>query len=216
MKFFSKRIALAIAPFIAVLAVAITIIPMGASAKQFHGATRQSHGGNWRGGRTYGTTALAVDWSTLSLLVGAGIAPAPVAPAVVNPSTNQFQFPITNSYRNSQSTGLIDHSGGITLTKGSDVLKLTNFVINPGAKTLSADVNGGSTETPIADLVLTYATVTKRHGKVLTGPVGVLLNATAIGALNATFGTSLPTSPDVPLGTATVRQSTRSNWGWGW
>jgi hypothetical protein len=74
-----------------------------------------------------------------------------------------------------------------------------------GAPYLSAVVNGGD-RLAIADLDLGDAQIKKynKGGRAFVSikNVGVTLNATAMGAVNGTFGTALP--DNVKLGTANV------------
>ena len=89
---------------------------------------------------------------------------------------------------------------------GWNALGLARFTIHvTGRPYLSAVVNGGQ-RVAIADLDLGSATIKKftRGGRFFVSikNVGVTLNATAMGAVNSTFGTSLP--DNVKLGTADV------------
>ena len=89
---------------------------------------------------------------------------------------------------------------------GWTALKLSRFTINiTGAPNLTAIVNDGA-RVKIADLDLKNAeikTFKKNHRTYRTVKnVVVTLNATAMAAINTTFGTSLPS--EVKLGTANV------------
>ena len=106
--------------------------------------------------------------------------------------------------------GFIRHSGGLLLARydggGWTALSLTKFTINiTGSPNLTAIVNGGP-RVEIATLDVGSAAIKTftRHGRVYRSVknVGVTLNATAMNAINSTFGTSLPSS--VKLGTADV------------
>ncbi len=157
-------------------------------------------------------TTLITDPGTTGVLFGAGIIPLPVAPTAVAPKDDsaRYRFPITTGRVDAKTTaGYINHSGGLLLARynaGWTALKLTDFRINvTGTPNLSAVVNGGG-RAVIADLDLGKAeikTYTKKHRTYRTVKnVGVTLNATAMGAINATFGTALP--DNVFLGTANV------------
>ena len=158
-------------------------------------------------------TTLTTDPGTTSALFGAGIIPLPVAPSAVSPTSDaaRYPFPITGGKVDATTlAGSIRHSGGLLLAQrdgmGWKALGLTKFTINiSGAPNLTAIVNGGS-RAAIADLDLGNAQIKKfaRGGRAFVSikNVGVTLNATAMGAINATFGTSLPDS--VKLGTANV------------
>lgn len=106
--------------------------------------------------------------------------------------------------------GRITHSGGILIAQrdgmGWKAPSLGQFTIHiTGAPYLSAIVDGGN-RVAIAHLDLGSAEIEKstRNGRAFVGikDVGVTLNATAMGAVNATFGTALP--DNVKLGTANV------------
>jgi len=111
--------------------------------------------------------------------------------------------------------GSIYHSGGLLLAQYTTpttmptswkALSLTRFTIRITAHPyLSAVVNGGP-RLAIATLDLSSAKSTRfvrhHHAYVRIANVGVDLNATAVGAINTTFGTHL--AAPVDLGTATV------------
>jgi hypothetical protein len=158
-------------------------------------------------------TTLTTNPATTTLLFTAGIIPMPVwpTPIALTPHAARYTFPVTGGAVNATTlVGNIRHSGGIALVKrnGNDwkVLSLTRFTItiskNPH---LSAIVNGGK-RLSIAGLNLSKAKIVRvmKHGHayVSVSNVTVNLNTTAVGAINATFGTSL--SAPVDLGTANV------------
>lgn len=158
-------------------------------------------------------TTLTTDPGTTSALFGAGIIPLPMAPSSITPTADaaRYAFPVTGGRVDAKTlAGRITHSGGILLAQrdgmGWKALSLGKFTIHiTGAPYLSAIVNGGS-RIAIADLDLKSADIKKytRNGRAFVSikNVGVTLNATAMGAVNATFGTALPDS--VKLGTANV------------
>lgn len=157
-------------------------------------------------------TTLTTDPGTTGALWAAGIIPLPVAPSTVSPTSDaaRYTFPVTTGRVDAKTTaGFIRHSGGLLLARfdsGWQALKLTKFTINiTGTPNLTAIVNDGA-RVEIADLDLSQAeikTFTKNHRVYRSVKnVGVTLNATAMGAINDTFGTSLPSS--VKLGTADV------------
>ena len=158
-------------------------------------------------------TTLTTDPATTSVLFGAGIIPLPVAPTPIVPTADaaRYTFPVTGGAVDSKTlAGSILHSGGLLLAQrdgmGWKALSLTKFTIRINDKPgLTAIVNGGD-RVRIADLDLGSAKIDRytRHGRafVSIGNVGVTLNATAMGAINSTFGTTLP--DEVKLGTAKV------------
>ena len=123
----------------------------------------------------------------------------------------RYTFPVTGGRVDAKTlAGNVRHSGGLLLAQrdgmGWKALGLTKFTINiTGSPNLTAVVNGGD-RLAIADLDLGDAQIKKYSKKgrayVSIKNVGVTLNSTAMGAINATFGTALP--DEVPLGTANV------------
>lgn len=158
-------------------------------------------------------TTLTTDPGTTTALFGAGIIPLPIAPSTIRPTSDaaRYTFPVTGGRVDAKTlAGKIRHSGGLLLAQrdgmGWKALSLGKFTIHvTGAPYLSAIVNGDK-RLAIADLDLGDAQIKKylRGGRAFVSirNVGVTLNATAMGAINATFGTALPDS--VKLGTANV------------
>jgi hypothetical protein len=153
--------------------------------------------------RDYGVTTLALDPAAVSALTGLGVTPAPIAPARATRG-GELAFPITNPFRNALRTGVIRHSGGISLTAGSTSVKLEDFVIEPLRGQLTARV--GTARVPILTLDLSRARPSLKHGSLRLGPVGGSLTDVAAGALNGAFGLAPGTVPaGLKLGDATVR-----------
>jgi hypothetical protein len=161
-------------------------------------------------------TTLTTDPATTTLLFDAGIIPLPVAPTPVVPTPHaaRYSFPVTGGAVDAKTlNGVITHSGGILLAQrvAADdswkALSLTKFNIRKTSEKawLTAVVNAGSRAT-IADLDLGNAKIARfvshRRAYVRISNVVVNLNATAVGAINSTFGTGL--AAPVTLGTATV------------
>jgi hypothetical protein len=158
-------------------------------------------------------TTLVTDTGTTEALWDAGIIPLPVAPSTVAaaPAAAKYTFPITTGRVDAKTTaGFIRHSGGLLLARFDagawTALNLTRFTINiTGAPNLTAIVNGGP-RLKIATLDLSKAEIKTytKNGRIYRSVknVGVTLNATAMGAINSTFGTALP--DNVKLGTASV------------
>jgi hypothetical protein len=134
-------------------------------------------------------------------------------PSWITPTSDaaRYPFPVTGGKVDSETlAGRIHHSGGLLLAQcdgtGWKALSLGKFTIHvTGKPYLSAIVNGGK-RLAIADLDLGDAPI-KKYAKggrayVSIRNVGATLNATAMGAINGTFGTALPDS--VKLGTANV------------
>ncbi len=149
-----------------------------------------------------GSTDLTPDAGTIGVIVGAGITPAPISPATVTPA-GDFSFPITGGRADVNTfAGEIRHSGGISLTRGMDVLELTDFTINvDGDPDLTAIVNGGP-RVSILDLDLSGLTVDVDPLDITLGNATANISAAAAGALTDTFG--LPDTTGAPLGIATI------------
>jgi hypothetical protein len=163
-------------------------------------------------GRSYGATTLTLDPGAVAALTSLGVTPAPIAPARAK-RNGDLAFPITNRLTNVLRTGVIKHSGGISLTAGATTVELTNFWIDPFRRQLTADVGGS--RAPILDLDFSHARVSGGFGRLTLGPVGGALTDVAAGALDGAFGLPAGTVPaGLKLGDATVRY--RAGWGWGW
>ncbi len=149
---------------------------------------------------TGGMTTVALDSGTLTTLESlftirtvppTMITTSPAAGTVVN-------FPITGG---DTTGGLIDHSGGLTLTGkatpmgvGTEVVT-ENYVINLNTSTLTSEVvvNGG---TPMMNVPL----FSIGAGDALT------VSSTLAGALSSVYG--VPNLTGAPVGTATVSPTT--------
>jgi hypothetical protein len=166
-------------------------------------AANASHRGKSRAasGWSYGSTTLDVDPGTLGALTSLGVSPGVVPPATLTGA--RYAFPITNSLRNALRTGVVRHTGGISLTAGATTVRLTDFAINLPKRQLFGLVNGAG---PVALLDLDYSRlrIAFRNGRIEIGPVGTTLTQGAADALNQAFGTSALSDSTV-LGDATVR-----------
>ncbi len=141
-----------------------------------------------------GDTQLTLDPGAASLLAGAGISAAPVAPASATPA-GALAFPITGGkLATGNPGGTIEHSGGIRLSDshgGPTIVDLLSFTINlDAAPDLTALV--GSSRVSILTLDLSGASIAvgKSNGRVTVSGVKARLTADAAGALNSAFGTS--------------------------
>jgi hypothetical protein len=162
-------------------------------------------------------TTLTTDPATTTLLFTAGIIPLPVSPTSIVPTADaaRYVFPVTGGAVNAKSlAGSITHSGGILLaertkTNGWKSLSLTKFtIVISKAPHISAVVNGGKRLT-IATLDLSKAKIARvsKDGRTYVSVAGVTvdLNATAVGAINSTFGTALAAPIDHDTARVLVR-----------
>lgn len=152
-----------------------------------------------------GATALAIDAAALGALTSLGITPGVVGPATLSQTT--ASFPITGGEAKLDlAAALVRHSGGLSLTKGATVVRLTDYDISLGGSAgpqLLASLNGGADKVAILDLDLTGVSPSV-DGRAITVPgVTARLTAGAAQALNQAFGTSA-FAAGLVLGRATV------------
>jgi hypothetical protein len=148
-------------------------------------------------------TSLEVDAGALAALTSLGIAPGVIAPATLTGTT--AAFPISGGrVKLDLTAGTIRHQGGISLTKGSTVVRLESFDVRLGASPqLFASINGGAQKAAILDLDLTGVTPQVSGRTVTLAGVTAKLTQGAADALNAAFGTTA-FSAGLVLGRATV------------
>lgn len=173
---------------------------------------------------TQGTTTVVPAASFVSALTSLGVTPGLTGTATK--TSEGFAFPITGGnatiYKKGAVTpyvqGVIDHDGsGLTLTAGSTVVTLENFVVNPGnnsSLTGSVLVNGQQAfpaGTKLFDLDgSTLKTPTISDGYATLSGTTIYVSQAAAGALNKVFkltGTSkaLPTGFEkIEVGTAII------------
>jgi hypothetical protein len=151
---------------------------------------------------TGGATSLALDPGTAQALTSLGISAAPAAPATAN-SDGSLAFPITGG-RVAVKTlaGEITHSGGITLSKGSTAVTVSDFTIETApAPKLTAAL--GATRFDLATLELAAAKTAVSGRDVTVSGVVAKLTQGAADALNQAFGTTA-FAGGLTIGTATV------------
>ena len=150
-----------------------------------------------------GDTRLTLDKKAGAALKSLGIKVAPVKPSKVR--RGAVVFPITSGSVDPKLTdgALINHSGGLRLTKGRTTVALRNFRIRvtDSQATISAAV--GNSRATIINLDLAKAKVTRPALNLRVKKVGVKLNATGASALNKAFKTNAFKS-GLKLGTAVV------------
>ncbi len=152
-----------------------------------------------------GTTALAIDPAALQAIVGLGITPGVIGPATLDGTT--ASFPITGGRAALDlSAATVTHSGGLSLTKGGTVVRLTDFDIR--APQLFASLNGSAEKVAIVDLDLSALEPAISGRSITLGNVGAKLTQGAADALNAAFGTTA-FAGGLHLGTATVSATGR-------
>jgi hypothetical protein len=142
-------------------------------------------------------TTVDLDPSTLAALTSLGVKPAPYGTATL--SGANITFPITSGYAEIHSDksfkpgyviGSIEHDGsGLTLSKGSTVVTLKNFVVDPGNSMLYGTV-GSKPGVPLAFLDGSNLQVTVDGSTVHLDGTKVELTQTAASALDQAFGTT--------------------------
>lgn len=153
---------------------------------------------------TGGATELAVPAATVGVLTSLGVTPGTVGSATVT-SGGAFAFPITKGRVVASSlAGVVDHTGGISLTAGSTRVELTDFRIDTRRGELWGKFNGGA---PVAILKLDLSKPrlqTASGQQLWVGNVGATLTAGAAAALNGAFSVTAFTE-GIDFGTATVK-----------
>ena len=152
-----------------------------------------------------GATSLALDAAALQAIVAQGITPGVIGPATLSGTT--ASFPITGGLvALDLSAAEVAHSGGISLTKGATVVRLTDFDIvvgGSGAPQLFATLNGGATPVAIIDLDLSALAPAIDGRNVTLSGITAKLTQGAADALNGAFGTTA-FAGGLVLGQATV------------
>ena len=207
-----KRLGVLVTAVGAVTAATVALAP-GASARPTAPARpaarlHAAHGASSALGVTTVTTAPGI----ATTLLKAGIVPLPQRGTALRVSVRHglqvaYGFPITSSTADlGTGSGDILHSGGITFVSRRASLAIGNFDISLADGTVYATrVNGaaGRVATLTLDLSGLRVTTTRKGDTLLSG-IGVNLAPAAAGALNATFGTALPTDGSLHFGTASV------------
>ncbi|HSN05729.1 MAG TPA: hypothetical protein VLV82_00145 [Candidatus Angelobacter sp.] len=148
-------------------------------------------------GKARGATTVTLDASTIGAVVGLGLTPASVGPAVLGGSPLQATFPITGKFAKND---IVRHVGGLSLTDSMGrQLALTNYRIDlsRGVLTAQAAVNGADVgRVDLFDL----GAAPEQDGCAATAEL--TLDAQAAGALTMVFGAPDLTGAD--FGTACV------------
>jgi hypothetical protein len=145
------------------------------------------------------STSVKLDAGTAAALTSLGVAVAPVGSATFDASTSTVTFPITGGIAAIHSNlgfmpgyieGSIIHQGsGLSFTKGSTTVTVTDFVVDPGDSILSATV-GGKPSIPLLSLDGTAVKVSMQGTDVVLDGTVARLTDTAATALNGAFATT--------------------------
>jgi hypothetical protein len=162
---------------------------------------------------TGSSTSLDLNPQTAAALTSLGITPGVTGTATASGST--VTFPITGgvavihadkSYKPGYVDGVVLHQGsGLTLTKGSTTVSLTDFTIDPGDSVLYGNVNGQypAANVPLLQLNGEPLQITESGGAVHLDGTIANLTPTAATALNQAFATTA-FKAGMPLGTAHI------------
>ena len=168
-------------------------------------------------------TQVTLDSGFTGALTTLGLTPGVIGTATLDGATGTLAFPITGGnvdyydpemdYR-PYVQGEIDHDGsGISLTAGDTVVKLTDFVIDPGTSRLTGSVQVGDGEV-MNDVYIFNLDGTTLNPLQMEGDNAVLEGTTvkvspdAAALLNTTFGTDAVTD-ELVVGIAKITVNTK-------
>lgn len=134
-----------------------------------------------------GDTSVTLNSSTVSALTGLGFSISAVSPATL--SGLVATFPITGG----DTTTMIDHSGGLGVTKGGTTADITNFIVN---------LSGSQANTITGTLTAGPTTLTNVAFFDIGSGLTLTLDSQLAGILTSAF--DLPNLTGTPIGTASV------------
>jgi len=160
-------------------------------------------------------TAVKLDAGTAEALKSLGVTVAPTGKGTFDAATSTVGFPITggfaaihadHNYQPGYIVGNVVHEGsGLKFSKGSTSIEVTNFVVDPGASTLTATA-GGKAGIPLLSLDGAAVNVSQSGSDVVLQGTVAKLTATGASALNSTFGVTA-FKEGLPLGVVTLTAS---------
>ncbi len=160
-------------------------------------------------------TAVKLDAGTADALKSLGVSVAPTGSGTFESSTGTVAFPITGGFAAIHSdkgyepgyiAGSVVHQGsGLKFSKGNQSIEVTDFVVDPGASTLTATA-GGKAGIPLLSLDGTNVAVSMSGSDVVLQGTVAKLTATGASALNSTFGVTA-FKEGIPLGVVTLTAS---------
>jgi hypothetical protein len=160
-------------------------------------------------------TAVKLDAGTADALKSLGVSVAPTGSGTFESSTGTVAFPITGGfaaihsdkgYKPGYIVGSVIHQGsGLKFSKGNQSIEVTDFVVDPGASTLTATA-GGKAGIPLLSLDGTDVAVSMSGSDVVLQGTVAKLTATGASALNSTFGVTA-FKEGIPLGVVTLTAS---------
>jgi len=163
-------------------------------------------------------TAVKLDAGTADALKSLGVSVAPTGSGTFDSATGTVAFPITGGfaaihsdkgYKPGYIAGNVVHEGsGLKFSKGSTSIEVSDFVVDPGASTLTATA-GGKAGIPLLSLDGTKVAVSQSGSDVVLQGTVAKLTATGASALNSTFGVTA-FKEGLPLGVVTLTASQAS------
>ena len=157
-------------------------------------------------------TAVKLDANTAGALQSLGVSVAPVGSATFDSATSTVSFPITGGcaaihsnkgYKPGYIAGNVVHqASGLRFSSGGQSIEVTDFVVDPGASTLTASA-GGKAGIPLLSLDGTGVEVSRSGSDVVLQGTVARLTATGASALNSTFGVTA-FKEGIPLGVVTL------------
>lgn len=187
-----------LASLLTALVTALGFVIVGQTAASAHTAGAQGSWAKADYSTQVGYTRVVVDPQVYALIAGGGVTPAPIggAKAFAYKNTLAARFPITGF---AVSNLRLKHSGGLSLTRGSQSISLSNFYVDLARGKVSGEVPG------VGRVDLFSLAVSTRLD---LGLVRLQLTDTAANALNATFQVSVFSAGDT-FGYATPQPLSR-------
>jgi hypothetical protein len=155
------------------------------------------------------STSVKLDADTAKALASLNVTVAPVGTAKFDSATSTVSFPITGGfaaihsdlgYKPGYITGSVIHeASGLKFSSGSKSIEVTDFVVDPGASTLTVTA-GGKSGIPLLSLDGTNVKVSMDGANVVLDGTVAKLTAPGAAALNSTFGVTA-FKEGIPLGT---------------
>ncbi|MDQ2813821.1 MAG: HtaA domain-containing protein [Actinomycetota bacterium] len=162
---------------------------------------------------TGGDTSVTTAPGLAAALLGHDIVPIATLPGTEGAQIGgsgvsvRFTFPVTGGWLNAAALrGTIRHQGGILFIDPATgrQIEVSNFIINVHQGVLTAEVNGNpKVRVPLLRLSLAHAKIHAGWHYVQISGIVLRLTATAAGALDSTFSTTL-FKPGLELGTAST------------
>jgi len=155
------------------------------------------------------STSVKLDPDTAKALASLNVSVAPTGSAKFDSATSTVSFPITGGfaaihsdlgYKPGYIAGSVIHeASGLKFSSGSKSIEVTDFVVDPGASTLTVTA-GGKSGIPLLSLDGKNVKVSMDGANVVLDGTVARLTAPGAAALNSTFGVTA-FKEGIPLGT---------------